>query len=91
MSRDEMIQAVIDAMDNVSDMDTPWIRYAEVAVDALGWRKFSDEDPAPGAFIACTDGKARWIETHAHAGCVPEFSGHVATMWHPIHDIPPAA
>lgn len=85
MDREEMIEDVMAAMDRVHDMDTSWRQYAEAAVDALGWRSF-DTPPERGSFIVCASEKARWIDTYSD-GKPPEWSGHKATRWHPVHDL----
>lgn len=87
MNRDAMIEAVMSAMDNKADMDTPWSVYAAAAVDALGWRTFEDEKPDEGAFVLVTDGKARWIDKY-YFRQVSRFGPHTATHWHPVHDLP---
>lgn len=86
MDREEMIEDVMSAMDRIHDMDTSWRQYATAAVDALGWRSF-DTPPDRGAFIICASDKARWIDTY-FIGEIPQWSGQMATRWHPVHDIP---
>jgi len=91
MNRDEMIEAVELAMDNVHDMDTPWSRYAEAAVDALSWRPVTDR-PRDRSFVVVTDGNARWVDTCTFDfAWPPKFGSHVATHWHPVHDLPSTA
>lgn len=88
MNRDAMVEEVMSAMDNVHDMDAPWRRYAEVAVDALGWRPVS-EKPDERAFVVATDGQARWIDAKTFDfAWPPTWEGRVATHWHPVHDLP---
>lgn len=88
MNREDMIEAVVRAMDNVADIDTPWSKYAAVAVDALGWQDFNKTSPQTGGFVICTNGRARWVDKYSWAGRVPEFDGAKATHWHPVQEIP---
>lgn len=90
MDRDLMIQAVEAAMDNVHDMDTPWSTYAAAAVDALGWRTFETDPPERGDFIMATNMRARWVDKYASPDVPSRFGEHVATHWHPVHDLTPA-
>ncbi len=91
MDRDAMIEAVMLAMDNKADMDTPWSVYAAAAVDALGWRSVDDK-PDERSFVMATDGHARWIDAHTlDFAWPPTFDGRTATHWHPVHDLPKTA
>lgn len=90
MNRDAMILDVMDALDNVHDMDTPWRVYATAAVDALGWRPVSDR-PELKSFVVLTDGRARWVDARtSDVDWPPRFGDHTATHWHPVHDMPAA-
>ena len=85
MDREEMIDDAIAAMDRIADMDVTFRQYATAVVDALGWRGF-DNKPERGSLILCTGDGARWMATYFDD--VPEWSGHTAAPWHPVHDTP---
>lgn len=89
MNRDDAIDIVQHALDNVHDMDTPWSVYAAAAVDALGWRSLADDPPdEDGELVIATDGKARWLAKWFSDYPDINFGNHKATHWHPVLDLP---
>lgn len=88
MNRDDAIELVYDAMDNIQDMDTTLHMYAAAAVKALGWYDITESLPELDQTVVCTDGKARWLDMR-FAEC-PDmmWQGHTPTHWHPILELP---
>lgn len=82
--RDDAIELVYDAMDNIQDMDTTLRMYATAAVKALGWYDITESLPELNQTVVCTDGKHRWLDMR-FAEC-PDmmWEGHTPTHWHPI-------
>lgn len=88
MNIEDRTELALIAMDNIVDYDTSRTDYAKSAAKALGWIDLKTDIPALDDVVACTDGKARWLDKRIAGFDELKWCGHVATHWHPLADIP---
>jgi hypothetical protein len=87
MNRDDAIEVVFEAMDNIQDYDTTLHDYAAAAVKALGWHSLATTLPEIDQVVVCTDGTARWLDKRTKYQPDMKWTGHTPTHWHPILEI----
>lgn len=87
MNREDAIEVVFEAMDNIQDYDTTLHMYAAAAVKALGWHPLATTLPQIDQVVVCTDGTHRWLDKRIAAMPDMKWQGHTPTHWHPILEI----
>lgn len=88
MNRDDAIEIVYEAMDNIQDFDSTLHEFAEAAVKALGWHDLAKTIPEIDQVVVCTDGTHRWLDKRTAFMPDMKWQGHTPTHWHPVLEVP---